>query len=202
VKRACALALLAAAPAMAQDTGEWNFIATLNGNPIGTHRFVVAGPSAARSVDSRAQLLVRVLGIPVYRYGHRANERWQGDCLRELRADTDDDGRRQQVEQRYDGECLMSFAYWNPRLLAQQHLIDPQTGRLEPVQVEQLADAPVDVGGRPVPAKGWRLVTKAQRISVWYAAEGGRWIALDAEVKGSGTLRYRLAPTTPPKDTP
>jgi hypothetical protein len=188
------LALLVSGHAMAQGTSEWNFTATLDGKPIGTHRFVVTGPAAARSVDSRAQLVVRVLGIPAYRYRHQAAERWQGDCLRELRADTDDDGSRQQVEQRYDTDCVMSFAYWNPRLVTQQRLINPQTGRAEPVRIERLADAPIDVAGQPVPAQGWRLQTQTQRISVWYAAEGGRWIALDAEVKGGGMLRYRLAP--------
>lgn len=187
------LALVAAGHATAQDGGEWNFTATLNGKPIGTHRFVVTGTAAARSVDSRAQLVVRVLGIPAYRYRHRAEERWQGDCLRELRADTDDDGSRQQVEQRHEAECVMSFAYWNPRLVTQQRLVNPQTGRAEPVRIERLPDAAIDVAGRPVPAQGWRLQTQTQRISVWYAAEGGRWIALDAEVKGGGTLSYRLA---------
>jgi hypothetical protein len=200
------LALVAAGNAMAQDTGEWNFTATLDRKPIGTHRFVVTGTAAARSVDSRAQLVVRVLGIPAYRYRHQAEERWQGDCLRELRANTDDDGSRQQVEQRHDAECVMSFAYWNPRLVAQQRLINPQTGRAEPVRIERLPDAAIDVAGRPMPAQGWRLQTPTQRISVWYAAEGGRWIALDAEVKGGSLLSYRLAPlntnTSANKETP
>jgi hypothetical protein len=203
---AAALWLLAASTAMAQsparETGEWNFTATLDGNPIGTHRFVVSGTPEARSVDSRAELAVRLLGITVYRYRHRAEERWQGDCLRELRADTDDDGKRQQIDQRHAPECVMSFAYWNPRLVTQQRLVDPQTGRVEPVRFERLPDAAIDVEGRPVPAQGWRLQTEAQRISVWYAADGGRWIALDADAKGGRVLRYRLSPAASDRSAP
>ena len=183
---------LAAPQEADEEAGEWQFTATLDGKPIGTHRFVVDGTAAARSVDSRALFTVRVLGIPVYRYRHEAEERWAGDCLRELRTETDDDGTRQQVAQRFDGDCLMSFAYWNPRLVKQQRLIDPQTGKVETVRFEPLPDATIEVRGQPVRARGWRLQTAQQRIRIWYAADSKRWIGLDADTKGDHQLSYRL----------
>lgn len=191
------LALAQGEPATA-EAGEWNFAVTLDGRPIGMHRFTVSGTGpgsgtgAERTVDSRAQFDVRLLGFTVYRYRHHARERWRGDCLRELRASTDDDGKPIQVDQRFDGDCLMGFAYWNPRLLTQQRLVDPQTGRTEAVRLERLPDASVDVQGQPVAAKGWRLLTDKQRITLWYAAASGRWIALDAVAAGGRMLSYRL----------
>lgn len=196
------LAIVACA-ALAQEgdseAGEWNFTATLDGKPIGTHRFVVGRGAAARSVDSRAQFTVRMLGIPVYRYRHQAEERWAGDCLRELRTETDDDGARQRVAQRFDNDCRMSFAYWNPRLVTQQHLVDPQTGRSEAVRFEPLPDTGIEVHGQTVSARGWRLQTAQQRIRIWYAADSGRWIGLDADTKGDHQLSYRL---TSPRSAP
>jgi len=180
----------------AVEEGEWNFTATLDGKPIGTHRFVVGGSAAARTVDSRAQFVVRLLGVSVYRYRHQNEERWAGDCLRELRSDTDDDGTRQQVARRFDDECLMSFAYWNPRLVKQQRLVDPQTGKLEPVRFEPLPGTNIEVRGQPVRARGWRLQAAQQRIRIWYAADSGRWIGLDAETKGDRQLSYRLTSTS------
>ncbi|MDP9917471.1 hypothetical protein J2W24_003122 [Variovorax boronicumulans] len=191
---------LAAAQEGDEEAGEWHFTAMLDGKPIGTHRFVVGGTAATRSVDSRALFTVRVLGIPVYRYRHQAEERWAGDCLRALRAETDDDGTRQQIAQRFDGDCPMSFAYWNPRLVKQQRLIDPQTGKVEPVRFEPLPDATLEVRGRPVRARGWRLQAAQQRIRIWYAADSGRWIGLDADTKGDRQLSYRL--TSPARSTP
>lgn len=205
MKRFAALVALLAHAALAPaqeggiDAGNWDFTATLDGKPIGTHRFAVSTDGTQRSIDSRAQFVVRVLGIPVYRYRHEAQERWQGDCLRELHADTDDDGQRRQVAQRFDTECLMGFAYWSPRLAQQSRLVDPQTGRIEPVRFEAVPDASIDVRGRATPAHGWRLVADHQRIVVWYAADTGRWIALDAEAKGGRRLSYRLqTEKTPP----
>ena len=198
---AAALAL-AASVAPAQDAGgpadEWNFTATLDGRPIGTHRFVVSGAAADRHVDSRARFVVSVMGLPVYRYRHEARERWEGDCLRELRADTDDDGRREQVEQRFATECTMGYAYWNPRVVSQQQLVDPQTGRVQAVRFERVPDAEIAVGGRPVPAHGWRLLAGTQRITIWYAADSGRWIALDAAAEGGRRLSYRIPPAGSP----
>ena len=91
----------------------------------------------------------------------------------------------------------MSFAYWNPRLVQQTQLVDPQTGRLEAARFERVADEDIDVQGRPQRAQGWRLSTGRQRITVWYAATGGRWIGLDADAPGGRRLRYRLLPERP-----
>lgn len=186
-----------ARPAEAPPAGRWDFGVTLDGKPIGTHRFVVSGEAGARRVESRARFVVRWLGVPVYRYRHEADERWQGDCLRELRAETETDGQTRPVALRLGDECPMSFAYWNPRLLAQSALIDPQTGQPTPVRFERLPDARIEQEGGAVPARGWRLRTAEQRIDIWYAADSGRWIALDADVEGGRRLSYRL--TTPSK---
>lgn len=197
MRRGLAWLLALATSAMAQDhgieSGDWDFVATLDGKPIGSHRFSVTGPAGSRRVESRAQFTVRLLGIPVYRYRHQAEERWQGDCLRELRADTDDDGQARQVAQRFEDDCLMAYAYWNPRLVRQARLVDPQTGRAGAARFEPLPEAAIEVRGRPVAARGWRLLADQQRITVWYAAADGRWIGLDAEARGGRRLSYRLA---------
>ena len=200
---ACALLAagpVAAAPEATAESGEWNFEARLDGKPIGTHRFLVSGTPQAREVRSDAAFVVRMLGIPVYRYTHHAEEHWQGDCLRGLKSQTDDDGTPARVDQAFDAGCLMAFAYWNPRLISQQRLVDPQTGRVEPVHFQALPPAQILVGGEPMAAQGWRLQTAKQRITLWYAADTGRWIALDADAAGGRKLSYRLLPHA--KDSP
>jgi hypothetical protein len=195
---ALALTLVTASAQPVAPSGDsWNFEATLDGKPIGIHRFVVSGPPEARIIDSQAHFTVRILGIPVYRYLHQANEHWQGECLRELRSDTDDGGTQQRVVQRYEADCLMGFAYWNPHFVTQHRLINPQTGKIEEARFEPLADRTIAVRGQQVAAHGWRLVAGNQRIIVWYAADSGRWIGLEAEAKGGRQLAYRLLPEEP-----
>jgi hypothetical protein len=207
-----------AAPALAES---WNFDVRLDGKPIGTHRFTVEGPAEAREVTSKAAFDVRLLGITVFRYRHEARERWRGDCLQEIRSRTDDDGKPVEVDRRLastgapgasgessasgvtgDVSCLMSYAYWNPALIRQQRLLNPQTGEVDEVRIERLPDAPLPVGGRDVDASRWRITSTApslgksvptrQVLTVWRDRAEGRWIGLDAQVKGDRVLTYRL----------
>lgn len=88
--------------------------------------------------------------------------------------------------------CQTSYAYWNPGALRQRsQLLNPQTGRLDPVQGSALPATSLIVAGQPVQAQGWRLRTPKGPVDVWSAADG-RWIGLDATVSGDRRLRYRL----------
>ena len=190
--------LLSCGSACAQ---QWDFDARLDGKLIGRHSFVVSGPAEARQVVSVASFDVRVLGMSFYRYKHEAHERWERDCLRELRSDTDDDGTPRHVLQQHESDCVMSFAYWHPRMREQTQLLDPQTGLMEAVKIERLEDASLPVNERPMAASRWRLRTAKQTITVWYGAVDGRWIGLDAVVSGGRQLTYRLRGINP-KEAP
>jgi hypothetical protein len=195
MKRVALLALLVTATASA-GAQTWDFDVRLDGKPIGTHRFVVSGLAAAREVASMASFDVRLLGITVYRYRHEAQERWQGDCLRSLKSRTNDDGKVAQVdEQRDAADCLMGFAYWHPALHQQTRLLNPQTGKVEDARFDPLPAAPLLVNGREVAATRWRLTATTpaskQDITLWLDRADGRWIGLDAQVKGR-LLTYRL----------
>ena len=208
----CALCVLPPA-ALALDTGaeaptaggaSWSFRVLLDGKAIGQHRFNATDGAVERTLVSEADFSVRLLGITLYRYQHRAVERWRGDCLLALSADTDDNGERTRVSARALGEqfevtapvpqtergCVMSFAYWNPALRAQQRLLNAQTGRIESVRVNAIGNGTLTVGNRTVSVSGWRISGAAQPIDVWYSSQG-EWLGLDTLVDGGRTLSYR-----------
>ena len=153
---------------------------------------------------SEAAFAVRWLGLPLYRYRHRAVERWRGGCLVELAADTDDNGQLTRVAAALQGDsfevstpallrvrgCVMSFAYWNPVLRSQRRLLNAQTGRLESVQIAPIEENSVEFGGRPAGATGWRIGGLAEPIILWYSPQGD-WLGLDTRVDGGRILSYR-----------
>ena len=212
-RTAVALALaLAAAATAAMPPAEWNFTVRLDGKPIGTHRFVLAHEGDGHlALSSEAQYDVTLLGIPLYRYRHRASERWAGGCLASIDARTDDNGRRTEVRGQVQGGrfdvqvrdegrpapapaappgCLMSFAYWNPALAEQRRLLDPGSGRIEATAIATLAAVPTDLQAQAQPARGLRIGGLAQPIDVWYL--GDRWVGLDTVVGDGRRLSYRL----------
>ncbi len=192
-------------PAAPAAGGEWNFRVLLDGKEVGWHRYVVRGDGAATEVESRAQFDVRFLLLNAYSYRHTARERWRGACLDELESRTETNGRVEEVaavayddavvvdgpsgDARLPG-CVMSFAYWDPRILRATRLLNSQTGELLPVSVAERGTERVNVAGRNVAATRHRLSAPNLQIDLWYA--DGRWVALEAPTPGGRTLRYEL----------
>ena len=203
---ALVLALGIAATGATASERSWNFRVTLDDREIGQHRFTLSTrESGERELRSEARFDVRVLFIDAFRYRHEARERWQGDCLRALEARTDTNGTVESVQARTQGGrlaveagsrrethegCVMSFAYWNPRMLEARQLLNSQTGELLPVRVTRLGEEPIEAGGRVVNAQRHRIEAPKLSIDLWYA--GDQWLALESPAAGGRRLRYRL----------
>lgn len=209
VRRCAAAGLwLFAFAAAANEPHRYEFEVQLDGKPIGTHTFEVnAGAADARSIKSQASFDVRLLGITLYRYRHRAEEQWQGGCLHRIDALTSDNGRELAVrgERAVEGfrldapkaqdigtACVTTYAYWDPdQLLTQRELLNPQTGKLDAVRIEALGEEQLAVRGGRQTARRYRLLGDELDIELWYAMDG-RWLQLASTASGNRKLLYRL----------
>jgi len=186
---ACAAAL-APGPAASAElvTREWRFQVSLDGRHIGEHRFVLRDAGDSRELTSEARFRVRVLVFDAYRYDHRAQETWRGDCLERLDASTDVNGKRTVVDVTPLDECVQTFAYWNPSILRASRLLNPQTGEYVPVQVRDL--------GRELLSgemtERFRLTGQGRtpmQIDLWYSPARD-WLALESRTPEGRLLRY------------
>jgi hypothetical protein len=183
-------AALASGPAASADlaTREWRFDVSLDGKPIGKHLFVLRDVGDSRELTSDARFRVRVLFFDAYRYDHRALETWRGDCLQQLDASTEVNGKRTVVDVTPRDECVQTFAYWNPGILRASRLLNPQTGEYVPVQVRDLGSDPI--AGQM--AQRFRLIGSGQtplEIDLWYSP-AREWLALESRTPEGRTLRY------------
>lgn len=210
---ACLMAAAIAAPGAAlaatrEAAEDLVFKVMLDDKEIGVHRFNVDRRQERELVEIRADFDVTFLAIPVYSYDHQNREIWRGGCLERIESKTDDNGDEFRVEgedrgERFvvatrdgtvelDADCVMSFAYWNREFLRQGRLLNAQTGEYLPVSVEELGSDRLRLGDEAVEAKGYRLLNRDEDldISVWYAADSGRWISLESRLGGERMLRY------------
>jgi len=200
------LALLVPASVFAKAGDEWRFRVMLDDREIGSHRFTVTERDGRREVESDASFAVRFLFIDAYRYTHRAQERWRGDCLEAIEAVTDDNGRQLKVRGVRDGGrldvvteegraslpgCVMSFAYWNPAMLRQARLLNAQTGEHDAVRVEALGEEPIRISDRELLARRYALHAEGLRIDLWYGP-GDRWVQLESRTRTGQRLRYLI----------
>ena len=200
----CVVALEAGAtPAVRQR----RFDVTADGLPIGTHEYVVHENEGMRSVQSDIHFSVRLLVIDAYRYEHHATETWQNDCLSRLDTRTEEKGHVTTVSGHVEANrfevdgvagradlpsCVMSFAYWNPRVLEQSHLLNPQTGQWTPMATQALGTEVIDVCGQPRDATHYLMSTDKNKIELWYAVDSGEWLAMRTTTSDGHHLAYRL----------
>jgi hypothetical protein len=185
----------------------WDFKVYLNDTPVGSHRFTLTEQSSTRELRSEARFDVKFLMFNAYTYVHKARESWRGNCLAGIRATTDDNGELTRVEGALDGQgfrlntngirtelpgCIMTFAYWNPDLLAQTRLLNPQTGEYTEVRIDAKGDEQIPVQGRRLSVRRYRLDAGKFQIDLWYGVEDRRWLALDSTLEGGRRLRYRI----------
>lgn len=198
--------LLMFSPLNLADEQRWPFRVWLDETEIGEHTFTLKTQNQKNILVSDAQFEVRLLSIPVYRYRHHAEEVWAGTCLNTLKAQTDDNGdkieieaspideglsvRRAQSEIRIPG-CTQSFAYWSPVIRDAKTLLNPQTGEMTPVNVQSLGESSLLVRGQKRSARHYQLTAPGMTIDLWYDNQGN-WVGLDSKVPTGGILHYRL----------
>ncbi len=190
----------------ASEPRSWDFSVLLDGDRIGYHRFELTDAGEERRLVSEARFDVRALFFNAFRYRHENTEIWSDGCLRKIDARTKANGKRltvtgNQVESSFvidNGdatsaypECVMTFAYWNPRFLQQPRLLNQQSGEYLDVDVEQIGNELIIVRGREVPASVYRLTAKKMQLTLWYS-EDDEWLALESIAKGGRTIRYEL----------
>jgi hypothetical protein len=200
------MALLSVTATASASTEEWRFRVFLDDAEIGYHRFSLLGDGPEQQLESEARYNVKFLYVTVYRYAHDSRERWQGSCLKQIDASTQDNGKALAVRGAQDGgqfvvsgargqanlpTCVMTFAYWNPDLLGQSRLLNVQTGEYLDVQVRALGEETITVRGSAQRALRYALETRDFRIDLWYSPSK-EWLALESRTDGGRKIRYLI----------
>lgn len=198
------LALLFAVPLQAQD---WSFEVYLDQQKIGTHSFSLD----QNQLQSRANFKVKVLFINAYRYQHQADEQWQGNCLSQLTAHTEENKEITDVKGAIQNNqfvlekhgsaqtlpgCIMTFAYWNPEILKQSRLLNPQNAEYLDVTVTDEGSKTIEVKGQTTLTHQYRLNGRLKgkdklKITLWYDQQQ-QWVALESITPEGYKIKYKL----------
>ncbi len=191
----------------ASQRQELIFQVWLDDEPIGMHSFRFTTHASHETVDIRADFDVTFLTIPVYSYDHRNRETWSNGCLEMIEAYTDNNGDEYRVHGQRSGavfelitlgettelqnDCVMSFAYWDQRILRQNKLLNAQNGDYLPVETKAAGTEQLQLGHTQVSARRYDLRNqdKGIDISIWYGIESGHWLSLESRVDGR-VIRY------------
>jgi hypothetical protein len=209
IRTGLAATLLGAVPAAALAGNTWDFRVFLDDKEIGTHRFELLDKGGGeRQLTSQARMAVKLLFVTAYTYDHHDVEHWNGDCLTKLSSKTDDNGDEYKVDvqrqgaatlvQTRDGaqtlgDCVLTFAYWNPAMLKQTRLLNSQDGEHIEVKIVDAGADSIVVRGVKTTARRYELRSKNQKLSIdlWYSP-GDEWLALESRTERGQKLIYKL----------
>lgn len=185
---------------------QWSFDVFLDGRKIGEHRFVLEDNDGQRKLASDASFKVKILFINAYSYQHTAREVWQDDCLSSLSARTVEKGETSIVKGKLENNrfaadglqgkvdtaaCAMTFAYWNPKMLSQKKLLNPQTGEWLDVNIAKVGSERIEIRGQQVKADHYKLHAPKLKIDLWYSPDK-EWLALKSTTAEGYVIRYKL----------
>ena len=199
----------ASANANLADQARWEFEVLLDEKRIGYHDFSVSEVDGVQTVTTEARFDVKLLFVNVFSYRHKNTEVWRDNCLTSISAETAANGKDFIVRGRADAEtfrmrsgsldnelpaCIMTFAYWNPEFLQADQLLNSQTGEYEKCFCRQRGRGRAgDKGARRFRRVKYSLSLAAGPISLWYAADDHRWLALESVVKGGQSPAIRAS---------
>ncbi len=197
--------LLLAAPIL--QAKEWAFNVYLDKSKIGTHTFTFDD----NKLVSKAKFNVKVLFIEAYKYDHISKEQWQNDCLTNIDVNTTEDKITTNVKGKKtasgfeisDGktnqtlpECVMTFAYWNPEILEQSKLLNPQNAEYLDTTFTKIGAANINVKGKPTETTHYKLTGalnggKKLNIELWYN-QNNEWVALKSITPEGYNIFYKI----------
>ena len=162
---------------------EWRFDVILNDEVIGKHSF----KQVDNESHSLAKFKLKFMFMNIS-YEHDSKETWNEDCLQSIISSTNDDGELFNVNGRKNNtkfevssnnnekslpECIMTFAYWNPKILNQKKLMNSQDGEWLDVVIKNIGIEKRDVRGQQIDAKHYKIQAIKDGdeefiIDVWY----------------------------------
>lgn len=194
-------------PAVSQAK-EWTFDVFLDKSKMGQHTFALSN----NQLTSTVKFNVKVLFIEAYAYDHTAVEQWRDGCLVSLNTNTVenkvidevkgsltqsgfvvDNGKTTQTLP----ECTMTFAYWDPKILQQNKLLNPQNGQWLDIKVIKTNEETLTIKNLATKTTHYKLTgTLAGKsklnIELWYTADTQEWVALKSITPEGYVVNYVL----------
>jgi hypothetical protein len=190
-----------AAPLPVPPSGRIGFKVLRNGTPIGEHHLIFTQDGDTLRVHINAAFLVRIAGIPVFRYTAVATEIWSGGVFQGVESRVNDGGKHLQVhaERVTDGYAIsgthvpryigpadtLPLTYWN-KAMWNGMILNIQTAHSYPAIVHSPGwnRLPTADGGTVVAQRF--DVTGKLHLSVWYD-QHEQWSGLAFHVDGYET---------------
>jgi hypothetical protein len=171
--------------------GQLRFAVFRNKSKVGEHEVTISGGDEAITATTEVAMTVKVGPVPVYKYRHRAIEKWRGPQFISIETFTEANGKKQHVLAESGAGAVMidgpagkiraaanaaPLSHWNTTAFTRP-LFNQQEGKVLRVSATKVA------------ANHWAVRGEAE-IDDWYDANG-QWQALRGKLEDGSIMEYR-----------
>jgi hypothetical protein len=206
LRHALAAALLAALPAQSAPLpaeNDYRFEIQRDGASVGEHRVTLRRAVNGMEAEATSRIVVRLLGIPVYRFDYRSTSQWTGGRMTALDSRTDDDGTVTTVSARAEGQTLLITGpdgptkaplglfptdHWNSAVIGATEVLNTITGKINRVTMTAQGRDSVPTGGPSRPSTRYAYDGE-MRATVWYD-DARHWTGLRFSARDGSTIDY------------
>lgn len=182
------------------------FTVKREGKPIGSHSVKFRQEGGAFVVDTETRLKVKFLFFTAYKFEYTAQEVWQNGEVRQVFADTNNNGEDLSYEMTFDaGQVTIKDGgvnnvfqlepntypsnHWHPRVLGADVIINTLSGIPNQVEITPRDWELVQTGKGERRAQRYEYSGELANVSSWYD-EAGRWVALEFKGDDGSTITY------------
>jgi hypothetical protein len=166
--------------------GRLDYDVVREGDDIGTQSVEFVRNGDRLTVHTRVNIVITVLGIPVFRFTHEAEEQWRNGQLTAFRSKSNDDGEPRDVALKLDGDrlrgtyngrtldlpaSLIPASLWRPDTIQKTVLLDPIKGRDRQVTVVDKGIEKIKIRGQALTAHHYAMTGQIVR-DIWYGPDG------------------------------
>ena len=191
-------------PRSLPSEGRLDFSITRNGKAIGTHIYRFAQDGQRTTVDIRTDIDFRLLFIPVYRFRHQSREVWEGDRLKAMESETNDNGDPVHLTVRAEGSKLtvqgkdgpqtiersaIPASLWHASTLEGRRLLSTVSGGVMEIKIEYLGEKTLQIHGKPVVTGHYRMSGGYDR-ELWYDRRNDVLVRVRFEADDGSQVEY------------
>ena len=204
------IALLAFTPAYSEPKpfdgydSKIGFDVVRNGEVVGQHVTAFSHEGSDLIVESKMNLEITFLGVPVYSFDYRSLEKWSDGVLSHIDVDIKDGADQIKISSLLNtkeltiiapsgtfrvGGPIISTNHWNEDVVRQSRVLNTLTGKINQVKISNRGEERIPVKGSYVLATRYDYSGELTDTSVWYDARG-RWSKLKFKARDGSTVEY------------
>lgn len=174
------------------------------GSPVGTHEVTFRRDGDDIIADTRFQVSIKILIVPVYSYLYTSNERWRDGKLVSFTSETNDNGDVSDLQVKRENDALVltgsggaftapgdlyPTTHWNSGVIGSTQVINTITGKINNIELQSRGIETVSTKHGDIQATHYAYQGDLT-TEVWYDS-AGKWVKMRFPGKDGVMIEYK-----------